>query len=161
MTIEMHVSACAIKELCSACDAVTAKIHCMYFHGYCSLVTNPASPSNWNTQLLLQVVHCRYVVWEMLIGVGTSDRGHVTMSVHELGPTFDYALASLLHPFRYMCTNVMIHFLLQFVLIMTYTFNKEKERLFIAIPRVNATLPVNIVTIKFLIDLLKSWYNHR
>ena len=31
-------------------------------------------------------------------------------------------------------TNVMIRFLLQFVLIMTYTFNKEKERLFIAIP---------------------------
>ena len=44
MTIKMHVSACAIKELCSACDAVTAKIHCMYFLGYCSLVTNPASP---------------------------------------------------------------------------------------------------------------------
>ena len=29
MTIGMHVSACAIKELCSACDAMTAKIHCM------------------------------------------------------------------------------------------------------------------------------------
>ena len=49
------------------------------------------------------VVHCRYVVWEMLIGVGTSDGGHVIMSVHELGPTFDYALDSLLHLFKYMC----------------------------------------------------------
>ena len=105
----MHVSACAIKELCSACDAVTAKIHCMYFHGYYSLVTNPASPQNEThssssgSLQLLQIVHFRYVVWEMLIGVGTSDRGHVTMSVHELGPIFDYALASLLYPFRYMC----------------------------------------------------------
>ena len=48
-------------------------------------------------------------------------------------------------------TNVMIRFLLQLVLIMTYTFNKEKQRLFIAIHRLSATLPVNIVTIEFLI----------
>ena len=34
MTIEMHVSACAIKELCSAYDAMIAKIYCMYFLGY-------------------------------------------------------------------------------------------------------------------------------
>ena len=104
------------------------------------------------------VVHCRYVVWEMLIGVDTSDSGHVTMSVHELGPTFDYALASLLHPFKYMCmwmniyTSVRIRFLLQLVLIRTYTFNKEKQKYFRAIHRLNATLPVTRVTIEFLID---------
>ena len=29
MTIEMHVSACAIKELCSTYNAMTTKLHCM------------------------------------------------------------------------------------------------------------------------------------
>ena len=78
--------------------------------------TSLATAAWWPIQQTLKlkhtaplVVHCRYVVWGMLIGVGTSDGGHVIMSVHELGHTFDYALASLLHLFRRICACGCIH----------------------------------------------------